>query len=64
MATLRAGANRVAKSSAMIAAEQVLEAHRLIEAIGQADTPEQSATLFAAFVSLMGALFRRSAKTR
>jgi hypothetical protein len=58
MATLRASADRVAMSSTMIAAEQVLEAHRLIEAIGQADTPEQSATLFAAFVSIMGALFQ------
>ncbi len=58
MATLRASVGRVAKSSAMIAAEQVLEAHRLVEAISQADTPEQSATLFAAFVSIMGALFQ------
>ena len=58
MATLRASAGLVAKSSAMIASEQVLEAHRLIEAISQADTPEQGATLFAAFVSVMGALFQ------
>ena len=48
-----------AKSSAMIAAEQVLEANRLFHAIGNADTPEQSATLFAAFVSLVAALFQR-----
>jgi hypothetical protein len=57
--TLRATAEMVARSSAAVAAEQVLEAHRLIEAIGQADSPEQSAGLFAALVSLMAALFQR-----
>ncbi len=57
--TLRASAEIVAKSAALIAAEQVLEAHRLIEAIGQADSPEQSVNLFAALLSVMGAIFSR-----
>jgi len=57
MMTLRASAEVIAKSSAVIAAEQVLEAHRLIEAIGQADSPEQSVSLFAALLSVVGALF-------
>jgi hypothetical protein len=56
---LRATAETIARSTAAVAAEQVLEAHRLIEAIGQADSLERSASLFAALVSLMGALFQR-----
>ncbi len=59
MMTLRASAEVVAKSAVVVAAEQVLEAHRLFEAIGQADSPAQSASLFAAFVSLMAAIFAR-----
>lgn len=57
MMTLRATADAVAKSATMAAAEQVLEAHRLIQAIGQSGSSEQSASLFAAFVSVMAALF-------
>lgn len=57
--TLRATADTIARSSAAVAAEQVLEAHRIIEAIGHADSPEQTASLFAALVSLMAALFQR-----
>lgn len=59
MTILRASANLAARTSTAIAADQVLEAHRLIEAIGQADTPYQSAGLFTALVSLIAALFER-----
>lgn len=57
MLTLRATADAVAKSATMAAAEQVLEAHRLIEAIGQSESSEQSVSLFAALISVMAALF-------
>ena len=57
MLTLRATVDAVAKSATMVAAEQVLEAHRLIEAIGQSESSEQSASLFAALISVMAALF-------
>jgi hypothetical protein len=56
--TLRASAE-VTSKSALIVVEQVLEAHRLIEAIGQAESPEQSVSLFAALLSVVGALFSR-----
>lgn len=55
--TLRASADAVAKSAVVIATEQVLEAHRLIEAIGQADSPEQGASLFAALLAVIAAMF-------
>ncbi|MEN3749453.1 SH3 domain-containing protein [Sphingomonas sp. HF-S3] len=57
--TLRAAADTVATSSAAIAAEQVLEAHRLIEAIGQSESPEQGAGLLIALVTLMAAIVQR-----
>lgn len=57
MMTLRATAGAVAKSAVVVAAEQVLEAHRLIEAISQSDSPAQSASLLTALLSLMAAIF-------
>jgi uncharacterized coiled-coil protein SlyX len=57
MVTLGAGAEVASRSAVVVAAGQILEAHRLIEAIGQASTPEQSASLFAALLSVIGALF-------
>ena len=57
MQILRASAEAAATSTVAIVAEQVLEAHGLIEAIGQADNPAQSLTLFAQLLSLIGALF-------
>jgi hypothetical protein len=57
MLTLRATADAVAKSATMAAAEQVLKAHRLLEAMGEAQSPEQSASLFAALLSVMAAIF-------
>lgn len=57
MTILRASAQVVAKSAVVMAAEQVLEAHRLIEAIGQAESPEQTAGLLTALVSLVAAIF-------
>lgn len=59
MMTLRASADVVAKSAVAIATEQMLEAHRLIEAIGQTDSPEQGASLFAALLTVIAALFSR-----
>jgi hypothetical protein len=59
MMTLRASADMVAKSAVVIATEQMLEAHRLIEAIGQTDSPEQGASLFAALLTVIAALFSR-----
>src|SRR3546814_7974428 len=47
MTILRASADVVAKSTVAIVAEQVLEAHGLIEAIGQADSHTQGLGLFA-----------------
>lgn len=57
--TLRASADVVAKSAVAIATEQVLEAHRLIVAIGQTDSPEQGASLFAALLRVIAAIFSR-----
>lgn len=59
MMTLGTCAEVSAKSAVVIAVEQVLEAHRLIEAIGQAESPAQSVSLFAALLSVVGALFSR-----
>jgi len=59
MMTLRASADAVSRTAVVIAAEQVLEAHRLIEAIGHAESPEQGATLFAALLTVVAALFAR-----
>lgn len=55
--TLRASAHTPGASSVQIAAEQVIEAHRLFEAIVQADTPEESAKLFASMLAALAALF-------
>src|SRR3546814_19706583 len=57
MTILRASADVVAKSTVAIVAEQVLEAHGLIEAIGQADSHTQGLGLFAQLLSLMRVLF-------
>src|SRR3546814_17412734 len=53
MTILRASADVVAKSTVAIVAEQVLEAHGLIEAIGQADSHTKGLGLFAQLLSLM-----------
>src|SRR3546814_13059941 len=57
MTILRASADVVAKSTVAIVAEQVLEAHGLIEAIGQADSHTQGLGLFAQLLSLLRVLF-------
>ena len=57
MMTLRASAGAASKTAMVVATEHVLDAHRLIEAIGQAESLEQSAGLFVALVSLMAKLF-------
>lgn len=57
MMTLRASAEVVARSTVVIVAEQVLEAHGLIEAIGHADSQAQSIGLFAQLLSLVGTIF-------
>ncbi|SDA36034.1 hypothetical protein [Sphingomonas sp. NFR15] len=57
MQILRASAEVAAKSTVAIVAEQVLEAHGLIEAMGQADSHTQSLTLFAQFLSLVETIF-------
>lgn len=57
MLTLHATADAVARRSTLAAAEQVLEAHRLIEAMGQSDSAEQTASLFGALISVMATLF-------
>lgn len=59
MMTLRASAEAASRTAVVIAAEQVLEAHRLIEAIGHAETPDQGASLFAALLTVIAALFAR-----
>lgn len=59
MMTLRASAEAASRTAVVIAAEQVLEAHRLIEAIGNAESPDQGASLFAALLTVIAALFAR-----
>ncbi|HEX7930107.1 MAG TPA: hypothetical protein VF470_04280 [Sphingomicrobium sp.] len=54
---LRASAEVAAKSSVAIVAEQVLQAHGLIEAMGQADTHTQSLTLFTQLLALVESIF-------
>lgn len=57
MQILRASAEVAAKSMVVVVAEQVLEAHGLIEAMGQAESHAQSLTLFAQLLSLVEAIF-------
>ncbi|HEX8056688.1 MAG TPA: hypothetical protein VF481_08500 [Novosphingobium sp.] len=57
MQILRASAEVAAKSTVVIVAEQVLEAHGLIEAMGQADSHTQSLTLFTQLLSLVETIF-------
>lgn len=55
----RATAGMATISTSAFLAEQVLEAHRLIEAMDRSDGPEQSAGLFVALVGLMSAIVQR-----
>ena len=57
MSILRASAEATARSSVVIVAEQVLEAHSLIEALGNANSHAQSITLFAQLLALVEAIF-------
>ncbi|WP_066659449.1 MULTISPECIES: hypothetical protein [unclassified Sphingomonas] len=57
MMTLRATAEAVATSSTVVMAEQVIEAQRILDAIGQTEDPTQSTDLVVAFMALMSAMF-------
>lgn len=59
MATLRATAEHLQDSAAYIAAQHAIEAQELAEALAQAETPDESAKLFVAFVSAIAAIFNR-----
>lgn len=58
MATLRATAEHLHGSVAYIAAQQVIEAQELAEALTHAETPDESAKLFVAFVAAIAAIFK------
>ena len=57
MLTLRATAEHLQASGALVAAQQVAEAHRLFEAMGQAQTPDDSARLLAALLATLATVF-------
>lgn len=57
MLTLRATAGAVATSSAAAMAEQVIEAQRIVDALGHTDDPTQTTDLIVAFIALMSAMF-------
>lgn len=58
MATLRATAEHLHGSAAYIAAQQVIEAQELAEALTHAETPDESAKLFVAFVAAIAGIFK------
>lgn len=60
MATLRATANNhIESTTTRWVAEQAIEAQDIVEALAQAETAEDSARLFIAFVSILSAIFNR-----
>ena len=59
MATLRATAEHLQDSAVYIAAQQAIEAQELAEALTHAETPDESARLFVAFVAAISAIFNR-----
>jgi hypothetical protein len=59
LATLRASAQDVQISDVQTVAEQAIELHELAEALSKAETAEDSAQLFVAFIAALAAIFGR-----